>query len=60
MAEKDRNEQSVKTQTGGSKTDAQTQSGAQSGEPGRTPGAAEGDRQTVEQDLRNKQEQGKI
>ncbi|HMF56496.1 MAG TPA: hypothetical protein VK619_09140 [Pyrinomonadaceae bacterium] len=27
----------------------------QSGDPGRTPGAAEGDRQTVEQDLRDKE-----
>jgi hypothetical protein len=26
----------------------------QSGDPGRTPGTAEGDRQTVEDDLRNK------
>ena len=27
----------------------------QSGDPGRTPGTAEGDRETVEQDLRNKE-----
>jgi hypothetical protein len=52
MAEKDRNEQSVKNQTGGDKT--------QAGEPGRTPGKAEGDRQTVEQDLRDKESKGQI
>ena len=27
----------------------------QSGDPGRTPGSAEGDRETVEQDLRDKE-----
>ena len=30
------------------------QSTNQSGDPGRTPGSAEGDRQTVEEDLRNR------
>ncbi|HEV2914791.1 MAG TPA: hypothetical protein VGX92_16050 [Pyrinomonadaceae bacterium] len=30
------------------------------GDPGRTPGAAEGDEQTVEEDLRQKEEQGQI
>jgi hypothetical protein len=36
----------------------QQQSGGtnQAGDPGRTPGSAEGDRETVEQDLRNKEQ----
>ncbi|HYY55858.1 MAG TPA: hypothetical protein VE842_00930 [Pyrinomonadaceae bacterium] len=32
----------------------------QTGDPGRTPGTAEGDEQTVEEDLRQKEEQGRI
>ena len=32
----------------------------QTGDPGRTPGTAEGDRQTVEEDLRDKEKEGKI
>jgi len=32
----------------------------QSGDPGRTPGKAEGDEQTVDEDLRQKEEQGEI
>ena len=32
----------------------------QTGDPGRTPGTAEGDRETVEEDLRNKEKEGKV
>ena len=31
----------------------------QTNDPGRTPGAAEGDRETVEEDLRDKENEGK-
>ena len=32
----------------------------QTGDPGRTPGAAEGDEQTVDEDIRAKESQGKL
>ena len=32
--------------------------GHQSGDPGRTPGSAEGDRETVEESLRDKERKG--
>jgi len=31
----------------------------QTGDPGRTPGSAEGDRETVEEDLKNREGSGK-
>lgn len=34
--------------------DQKSQTGSKSGDPGRTPGSAEGDRETVEQDLKEK------
>ena len=33
---------------------------SQTGDPGRTPGTAEGDEQTIEEDLRRKEEQGQL
>ena len=39
--------------------DSPTNSAAVSGDPGRTPGTAEGDRSTVEEDLRDKDRQGR-
>ena len=36
------------------RSSSSNQSKNQSGDPGRTPGSAEGDRRTVEDDLRNK------
>jgi hypothetical protein len=32
----------------------------QSGDPGRTPGSAEGDEETVDQDIRQKESEGKL
>jgi hypothetical protein len=32
----------------------------QSGDPGRTPGAAEGDEETVDEDIREKEAEGKL
>jgi hypothetical protein len=49
MAEKDRNEQSVKNQS------SKHPGGTTQGEPGRTPGKAEGDRETVEESLRDQE-----
>jgi hypothetical protein len=49
MAERERNEQSAKKQA--AKQPVETTPG----EPGRTPGTAEGDRETVEESLRNKE-----
>jgi hypothetical protein len=39
---------------------AQQGSDSQSGDPGRTPDKAEGDEETVDEDLRQKEEQGEI
>ncbi len=49
MTEEKKNETEREGSSGGSTGEAK-----QSGDPGRTPGSAEGDRQTVEEDLRNK------
>ncbi|MBA2647625.1 MAG: hypothetical protein H0U81_12585 [Pyrinomonadaceae bacterium] len=38
----------------GESQDASTDSAKQSGDPGRTPGSAEGDEQTVDESLRQK------
>ncbi len=44
-----------KSETGGQRdSSAVTSAPSQSGDPGRTPGSAEGDRETVEEDLRDK------
>ena len=40
--------------------DNQPDNKKQTGDPGRTPGTAEGDRQTVEEDLRDKEREGKV
>lgn len=32
----------------------------QAGDPGRTPGAAEGDEETIDQDIRDKEADGKL
>jgi hypothetical protein len=39
----------------GKSQDASTESAKQSGDPGRTPGSAEGDEQTVDESLRQKE-----
>ncbi len=39
----------------GMSEDASTDSAKQSGDPGRTPGSAEGDEQTVDESLRQKE-----
>ncbi|HVF86760.1 MAG TPA: hypothetical protein VM866_04185 [Pyrinomonadaceae bacterium] len=39
----------------GKSQDASTDSAKQSGDPGRTPGSAEGDEQTVDESLRQKE-----
>jgi hypothetical protein len=41
---------------GGSATDSESDAG-QTGDPGRTPGTAEGDEQTIDEDLRQKEGQ---
>lgn len=40
--------------------DDENKSPNQSGDPGRTPGAAEGDEETVDADIREKEEEGKL
>ncbi len=37
-----------------------TTESSNSGDPGRTPGAAEGDEQTVDEDIREKEAEGKL
>jgi hypothetical protein len=53
MAEDSRSE----NQTSGQGRETTEGGTSQSGDPGRTPGTAEGDRETVEEDLRNKSDQ---
>lgn len=52
MTEENRNEEQAKDQSSSSSSanDEQTRTG----DPGRTPGAAEGERKTVEEDVREK------
>jgi hypothetical protein len=40
---------------GSGSSGAPSETAQQTGDPGRTPGTAEGDRETVEQDLENKE-----
>ncbi len=40
--------------------DDKNESTDQSGDPGRTPGAAEGDEETVDEDIRQKEAEGKL
>lgn len=51
MAEESRSDNEKGNQSGSSGDD---KTPGQSGDPGRTPGSAEGDRETVEEDLRDK------
>ena len=44
----------------GDRSDAAAEGKNQTGDPGRTPGTAEGDRQTVEEDIRDKEKAGKV
>jgi hypothetical protein len=39
---------------------SKTREAESSGDPGRTPGSAEGDRETVEEDLKEKENQGEL
>jgi hypothetical protein len=39
---------------------SQSVEGDSAGDPGRTPGSAEGDRETVEEDLKDKEQQGQL
>jgi hypothetical protein len=55
MAEEKRSE----GQAGKSSTGSASQADQQTGDPGRTPGTAEGDRETVEEDLESKEGGGK-
>jgi hypothetical protein len=41
-------------ETGGQKGSSAADGPSESGDPGRTPGSAEGERETVEEDLRDK------
>lgn len=52
MAEENKSEQQ-RSEQGGAR--ASEDDAGQSGDPGRTPGTAEGDRETVEADLRDKE-----
>lgn len=42
------------------KKDDQNKDLNQSGDPGRTPGAAEGDEETIDEDIREKEAEGKL
>lgn len=56
MAEENKSEKQASGQSASSSTSSGSGGGpTDAGDPGRTPGAAEGDRETVEQDLQDKQ-----
>jgi hypothetical protein len=55
MADQNRREEQA-----GDRGGTSTKGKEQTGDPGRTPGTAEGDRQTVEEDIRNKEREGKV
>ena len=42
------------------KKDGETKDLNESGDPGRTPGSAEGDEETVDEDIREKESEGKL
>ena len=53
----DHNRQDERSNTSASES---AESKKQTGDPGRTPGTAEGDRQVVEEDIRDKEREGKL
>ena len=53
-------DQNRRDEQAGDRGGASTKGKDQTGDPGRTPGTAEGDRQTVEEDIRNKEREGKV
>ena len=53
-------DQNRRDQRSGDKGSAPTKGKEQTGDPGQTPGTAEGDRQTIEEDIRNKEREGKV
>ena len=57
MAEEKKDENQSRQKSGAGQSSGRTEQ--ETGDPGRTPGAAEGDRQTVEEDLANKEGTGK-
>jgi hypothetical protein len=54
VANQEERDDQKKSRTGESSTDDESQTG----DPGRTPGTAEGDEQTVDEDLRRRESQG--
>ncbi len=62
MADTDKNDErkSVERQDDSRASSASSNSEPQSGDPGRTPGSAEGDEATVDEDLRQKEREGKL
>ncbi|HVF51676.1 MAG TPA: hypothetical protein VNA19_16445 [Pyrinomonadaceae bacterium] len=53
MSEQQKNDERARAQGSGG-DDASNNTDSQTGDPGRTPGAAEGDEQTIEEDLQQK------
>jgi hypothetical protein len=60
MADQNRRDEQAGNRGDSSTKGASTRGKEQTGDPGRTPGTAEGDRQTVEEDIRNKEREGKV
>ncbi|HEX8710183.1 MAG TPA: hypothetical protein VF723_18210 [Pyrinomonadaceae bacterium] len=56
MAEQDERDE----QAGSTRQAAAKGAGDQTGDPGRTPGSAEGDEETVDQDIKDKEEKGQL
>ncbi len=55
--QKKENEQS---KSGGKESETKNNTPTMSGDPGRTPGSAEGDEETVDEDIRQKEAEGKL
>lgn len=55
----DENEQKNSKHENGEAKD-KTPMASSSGDPGRTPGAAEGDEETIDEDIREKEQEGKL
>lgn len=52
------NQEERDDQTKSESRQASTGEGSETGDPGRTPGTAEGDEQTIDEDLRDKDKEG--
>jgi hypothetical protein len=58
--QKENARQTKGNESGKNSSSASSSKEAESGDPGRTPGSAEGDEATIDEDLRDKEREGKL